>query len=433
MPPRRLAIVLVFAAAIGLVAALAAWAFLQVAHQLQDGLYDHVPGWLGFDSTPRWWSLPLLLLGGLLAGLAIARLPGNGGHIPAEGFNAGGATPPIELPGVLLAALASIAFGAVLGPEAPLIALGGALGIIAHRLVAPTQPPEFRQLLVACATFSAVALIFGSPIIAAVILIEATGIGGDKLPRVIVPGLLAAGIGSLVSIGLGSFTGLSSSSFAIGALTLPPFDRPSVSDFLWTILLAAVVAVGAAVVSRAGRQILDVVKARPVAGAVIGGALVSLLAVAFSYAAGHPPEEVLFSGQTALNGLVADAGAWSVGALLLVVLFKGAAWAISLAAFRGGPTFPAMFLGAAAGVIFSHLPGFDLTPAVAVGMGAGVASILRLPLSAVVLATILTLKAGAGSSPLIIVGVVVAYLITNAVSREGPTPGPATATAGAAG
>jgi H+/Cl- antiporter ClcA len=92
-----------------------------------------------------------------------------------------------------------------------------------------------------------------------------------------------------------------------------------------------------------------------------------------------------------------------------------------------------MFLGAAAGVIFSHLPGFDLTPAVAVGMGAGVASILRLPLSAVVLATILTLKAGAGSSPLIIVGVVVAYLITNAVSREGPTPGPATATAGAAG
>jgi H+/Cl- antiporter ClcA len=419
MPPRRLAIVLVFAAAIGLAAALAAWAFLQSAHQLQDGLYDHVPGWFGFDSTPRWWSLPLLLIGGLCTGLAIKRLPGHGGHVPAEGFNAGGLTPPIELPGVLLAAFGSIAFGAVLGPEAPLIALGGGVGLLGYRLVARDQPPEFAQLLGACATFSAVSLIFGSPIIAAVLLIEATGLGGDKLPRVVVPGLLSAGIGSLVSIGLGSFTGLSSSAFAIGALPLPEFDRPSVTDFLWTILLAAVVALGTAVVSRAGREILGVVRSRPVSGAVVGGAIISLLAIAFSYAAGHPPEEVLFSGQDALTGLITDAGAWSVGALLLVIAFKGAAWSISLAAFRGGPTFPAMFLGAAAGVIFSHLSGYHMTPAVAVGIGAGVAATLRLPLSAVVLATVLTLKAGVGSSPLIIVGVVVAYLVTNAVSPRG--------------
>ena len=40
-----------------------------------------------------------------------------------------------------------------------------------------------------------------------------------------------------------------------------------------------------------------------------------------------------------------------------------------------------------------------LTPAVAVGMGAAVVAVLRLPLAAVVLATLLTAKAGAASSP----------------------------------
>jgi hypothetical protein len=44
-------------------------------------------------------------------------------------------------------------------------------------------------------------------------------------------------------------------------------------------------------------------------------------------------------------------------------------------------------------------------------LGAGVASILRLPLSAVVLATVLVSKSGVGSEPLI-VGVVIAYLTT---------------------
>jgi hypothetical protein len=71
-----------------------------------------------------------------------------------------------------------------------------------------------------------------------------------------------------------------------------------------------------------------------------------------------------------------------------------------------------MFIGAAAGVLASHLPGFPLTPAVAVGIGAGVAAVLRLPLAAVVLATVLTIGSGAGSGPLIVVGVVTAHLVS---------------------
>ena len=59
-----------------------------------------------------------------------------------------------------------------------------------------------------------------------------------------------------------------------------------------------------------------------------------------------------------------------------------------------------------------------LWTAVAVGMGAAVVAVLRLPLSAVVLALLLASKGGLATSPLIIVAVVVAYLTTLAATRS---------------
>jgi H+/Cl- antiporter ClcA len=99
-----------------------------------------------------------------------------------------------------------------------------------------------------------------------------------------------------------------------------------------------------------------------------------------------------------------------VGTLLLLILCKGIAYAIALGSFRGGPVFPAIFLATAVGLAAGHLPGFETTPAVAVAMGAAVVAVLRLPLSAAVLATLLTSKAGLGAGPLVIVAVAVGYV-----------------------
>ena len=145
----------------------------------------------------------------------------------------------------------------------------------------------------------------------------------------------------------------------------------------------------------------------PAIGLIIGG-----LAIAFSQITGKSVDEVLFSGQDQLPGLISQAGTWSLAALAWLIVFKGLAYGLSLGSFRGGPTFPALFLGAAAGIMCSHLPGFPLSAAVPVGMGAAIVAVLRLPLSAVVLATLLTSSAGPKVEPLIIVGVVVAYVVT---------------------
>jgi H+/Cl- antiporter ClcA len=149
--------------------------------------------------------------------------------------------------------------------------------------------------------------------------------------------------------------------------------------------------------------------------------VVALLAILFAQVTDHGTEQVLFSGQAALPGLISQSATWSVSALLLVVACKGLAWAVCLGTFRGGPTFPALYIGAAGGLLASHLPGLSITPAVAVGMAAMAAAMLRLPLSSIVIATTLTAAAGAGAAPLIIVGGVTAYLVTLWLARPPQT------------
>lgn len=273
-------------------------------------------------------------------------------------------------------------------------------------------------MLAAAGAMAGLSFLFGSPLIAAVIMIEAAGLGGPRLPLVLVPGLLAAGIGSLVSIGMASWTGLSSANISLGTLPLPDFARPDVVDFAWTILLAAGIAVITFAIFRLARVTQRLAEARaflilPAVGLAVAG-----LAIAFSEATGKSVDQVLFSGQDTVSGLVADAGSWSLSALALLLVFKGLAYGLSLGSFRGGPVFPALFLGTAGGLMAGQLPGFSITPAVAVGIGAAVVSVLRLPLAAVVLATLFTLKTGGGTGPLIIVGVAVAYVITVFISER---------------
>jgi hypothetical protein len=77
-----------------------------------------------------------------------------------------------------------------------------------------------------------------------------------------------------------------------------------------------------------------------------------------SGAAGKATSDVLFSGQNALYPLITNAASYSVGALVLLMVCKGLAYGVSLSSFRGGPIFPAMFIGAGGASPCLTCPGY---------------------------------------------------------------------------
>jgi len=414
---------LVLAVAVGVPISAAAYFFLALVSKLESWVFTDLPKAVGFHSEPLWWPLLPLLLAGVLVALTIRYLPGKGGRSPADGFKTGEGPPSLaDLPGVIIAALATLSLGVVLGPEAPVIALGGGLGVLAVRLVKRDAPPRTATMVAAAGSFAAVSTLLGSPLAGAFLLMETAGLGGPMLGLVLIPGLLAAGVGSLIFTGLDSLTGLGTFSLAIPGL--PHVGEPTGAEFLWALAIGAIAVLLGSAIRWLGLFLRPHVErwlllATPAVGLAIAG-----LAIAYAAATGKGSSDVLFSGQSDLGPLVDHSASYTVGALVLLLACKGLAYGASLSSFRGGPTFPAIFLGAAGGMLLSHLPGLPLVAGVGIGIGAMTAVMLRLPLTSVLLATLLLGADGLAVMPLVIVAVVVSYVGT---ARLTPTPTPTAA------
>ena len=399
--------ILVVAAVIGAPVALVAYWFLQLVAHLQGWLYDDLPRGLQLG-TPAWWPIPVLVTGGLLVALVIRYLPGQGGEKPAEGFQAGAVASAVELPGIALAALVTLGFGAVLGPEAPLIALGGGLGAWAVTLLKRDAPARAVALIGAAGSFSAISTLFGSPLLAAFLLLEVAGVGGAMTSLTLVPGLLAAGIGTLVFVGLDSLTGLGTTSLVIP--DLPAVGSPTVAELGWALAIGAGAALLGSAIRALGLTLQPRVERRVLVATPALGLLVGLLVLLYTSATDKPASDVLFSGQAAIGPLITHSADYSAGALLLLVVCKATAYGLCLSGFRGGPVFPSMFVGAAGGLLLSHLPGLDPVAGAAMGIGSVCVVMLGFPLVSVLLATLLLFSDGIDVTPLVIVAVVVAYV-----------------------
>jgi H+/Cl- antiporter ClcA len=120
-------------ALIGVPAALVAALFLALVHDLEHWLWTDLPDRLGHASPPWYLVLGLPLAGAFVVLVARRFLPGDGGVSPLVGL--GGEKPPplSHAPGIALAAVGTLSFGAVLGPEMPLIAPGMIVGLVATR------------------------------------------------------------------------------------------------------------------------------------------------------------------------------------------------------------------------------------------------------------------------------------------------------------
>jgi H+/Cl- antiporter ClcA len=399
---------LVLAALLGFPVAVAAVLFQTAIHDLIHLVWDVIPHELGW-SEPSWWYVILVpALGGLLVAAAV-RLPGHGGHSPLEGL---GAEPiaPIELASILPAALATLGLGLVLGPEAPLIALGLGLGALAVRLI--RLDGTGAQLLVLSGAFAAVAALFGGPLIAAFLLFEVTAASGaipaQQIGRALLPGFVAAGTGALVFTGVADWGGLHQTNLSLPSL--PPYESVRITDLAWCLLMAITVAGIVVALRHLAHRIAAQSALGPAPLLLVAGLLVGTLAVLFRAVADRPVDLVLFSGQTELPAVVAEG---SAAVLALLVLTKGLAYALSLGAgFRGGPVFPAIALGVAAAMVAADvLPGLHTTPAVATGIAAGTTAVLRVPFTAVLLASLLMGPSALDVAPIAVLAAATAWVV----------------------
>ena len=421
---------------LGLPVAFAATLFLVLLQEATDVVWHDLPDAAGWDEVPWWYLLAVPTAAGALVAAAM-RLPGRGGHSSVKGLSVHPLLPG-QLPGALLAALASLVGGLVLGPEAPLIALGLTLGLIAARLIGAGE--QETKLLALAGAFASLSSILGGPIVSSLLLFEMAAAGGlvaaNRLGPALVPGFVAAGTGALVFTGLGSWPGVGSSQLLLPGL--PDYDTVRLVDIAWCIPVAAVVAAAVVAFARRGAEwMAERIGGRTTLFLLVGGLAVGALALVFREVADRPENLVLFSGQAVLPALAAET---SAGVLAAVVVAKGLAYAVSLGTgFRGGPIFPSAALGVAVGALAGNvLPGLDLTPAVVAGLAAGSAAGMRMPFSGAVLAVIIAGGATVEAVPIAVLAAVTGWLVsmvlyppepqaaTGSPAGDSATAGPAT-------
>ena len=403
--------VVALAALIGIPAAVVAALFLGLIHALENWLWEELPAALGYAAPPWFLILSLPVAGAVLVIAARALLPGDGGHSPIEGLKAG-ETPLTHVPGVVLAAVGSLAFGAVLGPEMPVIALGSAVGVLVNGIV--KLGPRERQVVANAGSFSAISALFGGPLVAGLLLVESGLSMGTALLPALLPGLVAAGMGYLIFVGFGTWEGLEAPGLQVPSL--PPYEGAVVGDLALAVVVGIVAGLVLAGVRELGRRFEGV---QPRVGMPVlllaGGLAIGALAL-IGEALGADSQDVLFSGQASL-GVVTSAGSLSLVIVLLVT--KSVAYAVSLGTgFRGGPIFPAIFVGVAVASVPVVVFGSSPTWAIAVGAAAGMAAQTRLLISPLLLASLLVGPAGTDTIPAAVLAASAAWIFATALERR---------------
>jgi H+/Cl- antiporter ClcA len=342
---------------------------------------------------------------------------GDGGRTPLEGLSAA----PMPLwfgPGIALAAIGTLAFGAVLGPEVTVIALGSLVGVAVTRFVRAGTTE--RAMLASAGSFSAISALFGGPLVAGMMLVEGgVGMGAAEIPALL-PGLVAAAVGYLVFVGFGSWAGLDAPGLAEPGL--PLYQGTHLLD----LLVALAVGVAAALLIPMVRRMAVGVEGRRgrlgmAVLLLLGGFAVGVLAQVADLLARTPKTCCSPASRRCRRWWAAT----STRAVLVVLVAKALAYAVSLGCgFRGGPIFPAIFLGVGLASLTVGWFGVSPTLAVAVGVAAGMVAQTGLLFSAVLFAALLVGKAGTDAIPAAVLAAVAAWLTKAALDRRSKPPQP---------
>lgn len=338
-PPRHI-VAKIIALVVGVIFGVA---YLEILHVALDFLWTDIPNWIANDALEALYTLVFLSVGATIV-VFLRKRSGVFGHSPLDGLAV--RSDPVRSSLISLAAVViSLFSGAVLGPEAGLIALGAAFGMwLSQR--AKADENETDQLVKA--------------------------------------GVLGAVIGLVVNMGVGQTVNIVSVPIELAWL-----------DLMWAIPVSIVAALVIVAVRLPAYYLRFWGDARPqhvYRGTIVGVAVavVAIIGVAITHV---DPRLILGSGE----GYIAQVlEVTSLSTLIVIIVAKGVAYALCLGGgLRGGPIFPAMFIGGSVGAVF-------------VVLGAS-AQVTTLAAAGVLAATTTGLKLG--WKPMIIVAIVFGLLL----------------------
>jgi H+/Cl- antiporter ClcA len=298
------------------------------------------------------------------------------------------------------------------------IALGAATALAVTWFVRLGE--KETQALAIAGSFSAVSALFGGPLVGGVLLLESgVGLGAALIP-VLLPGFVAAAVGYLIFVGFGDWGGLDAPGLVVP--DLPLYEGTHLLDLLVALAVGVATALVVAVINRLASNLAAQGDRRlGMASFLLAGGLAVGLIALLADGLGADSQDVLFSGQASIPELIAES---STGVVLVLIAAKAIAYAVSLASgFRGGPIFPAIFLGI--GLATLPVVWFDVSPtlAIAVGTAAGTAAATRLLLTSMLFATLLVGAQGLDAVPAAVLAAVAAWLTATALDRRnGPNP-----------
>ena len=371
---------LVWAGIIGFCGALVGLAFRkgsEAVHWLFTGQHG---GYVESFAHLSWWQrLIIPTLGGLCAGAILLlrkrlrTVKGGGDYMEAIALGDG----QVSFRASLVqsgSALFSIASGASIGREGPLVQLAAMTASLLGRW---RKIPAVRlRLYVACGAAAGIASVYNAPIAGALFVSEI--ILKSIAMETFGPLIFASVVATLTSR---NFLG----SDALYQISVPSFTAPmgfDVIPYLLLGLLAGTIAPFFLYLLRLAKRMFGRLNWPLPWKLAVGGTLLGTLAVV------HP--EVCGNGYSVISAILH--GKWVAEALVFILFFKLAATAISFGSGAVGGIFtPTLFVGACMGFVFASgmhgWLGLNTVPEAftLVGMGALLAATTQAPLMAIIL------------------------------------------------
>jgi chloride channel protein, CIC family len=343
------------------------------------------------------------VLGGLIVGV-MARFgsPAIRGHGIPEAMerilrNESRIAPRLTLLKPTSSAIA-IGTGGPFGAEGPIIATGGALGSLVGQLLAVTA--DERKILLAAGAAAGMSATFASPVSAVLLAIELLLF--EYRPRSLVPVAFASATATAIRMTLHG---------SAPAFTMPAIGQPGAAAIATYVALGALIGLVATWVTRGVYWVEDAFERLPfhwMWWPALGGVAVGLI--------GYVAPRTLGVGYDNIDAVLS--GTIAGRALLTLVGFKLASWAVALGSGTSGGTLAPLFtVGGGLGALFGAgalrvAPGLGLDARVAalVGMAAMFAGASRALLASIVFA-FETTRQPMGLLPLL-GGCTAAYLVS---------------------